>query len=128
MFKKGLFYVSDYEGTISGPFKTYAEAYDNCYFDDIVLLAVPEKAVKETKEEKVVVKPEITLDFEKKLCIVAGTDVTLDGTQYTVGTHELEEEDLKTSIVMIEDSYKLCPNTIIIGTPPMRGEYLNDYL
>jgi hypothetical protein len=128
MFKKGMFYVSDFEGNISGPFKTYAEAYDNCYFDDIVLLAVPEKAVKETKEEKVVVKPEITLDFEKKLCIVTGTDVTLDGTQYTVGTHELEEEDLKTSIVMIEDSYKLCPNTVIIGTPPMRGEYLNDYL
>jgi hypothetical protein len=128
MFKKGMFYVSDFEGTISGPFKTYAEAYDNCFFDDIVLLAVPEKAVKETKEEKVVVKPEITLDFEKKLCIVAGTDVTLDGTQYTVGTHELEEDDLKTSIVMIEDSYKLCPNTVIIGTPPMQGEYLNDYL
>lgn len=123
-----MFYVSDFEGNISGPFKTYAEAYDNCFFDDIVLLAVPEKAVKETKEEKVVAKPEITLDFEKKLCIVAGTDVTLDGTQYTVGTHELEEDDLKTSIVMIEDSYKLCPNTVIIGTPPMRGEYLNDYL
>ena len=123
-----MFYVSDYEGAISGPFKTYAEAYDNCFFDDIVLLAVPEKTVKETKEEKVVAKPEITLDFEKKLCIVAGTDVTLDGTQYAVGTHELEEDDLKTGIIMIEDSYKLCPNTVIIGTPPMRGEYLNDYL
>lgn len=124
MFTKGMYYISDDEGCISGPFVSYAEAYDNCYFDDIILLALPDKAQK----EKIYTKIEITLDFEKNLCIVSGRDVTLDGISYKVGSNKLNPKHLSDCNNLIKECYMLCQDTVIVGTPPIKGEYLNDLL
>lgn len=109
-FLPNKYYLADYAGYVSGPYKNYSEALTASVDSDIMLIARP---VKELRQPKPVVK-EIVIDFEKKV-------YSLDK-----DSKQMSEDFLKNWEKNIEEALKTCSNTKIIGTPPVEGVLLNE--
>ena len=117
IFYPGKFYVAT-EDNYCIPFDTLAEAIE--YADestDTVLIARQGKLTV-NKADKIVI------DFTKKQIIVTGATVTINKVEYTVGTHTVDDEELKDFDDLIKDANKNCKELVILGTPPIEGIYL----
>ena len=110
VFVPNKYYLADYVGYVSGPYKSYEQALTASVDSDIMLIA---RSVKELRQPKPVIK-EIVMDFVKK--------------KYRVDkdTKEMSEDFLKNWEKNVEEALKTCSNTKIIGKPPVKGVLLNE--
>ena len=125
LFEYGKIYLSDPEGTVTGPYVSTVEASLHAEADDTVLIALAPSTARKHLKEKVT---GIAIDFNKNVIIVEGAKVKLAAVEYAVGTTEIDKEELKEWSTIIEDAFKEFKDTEIIGNPPVVGEDLNALL
>lgn len=127
IYKAGYYYLADYVGNVSGPYASRDAAIEESVAGDTVLIALTPDFIK-TKSHKKKSVNKITLDFIKNVAIIEGdngAEAVLNKVTYPVGESLLQFEDWEK---MVEDSFKLCKDTIIVGTPPVEGECLDEML
>ena len=96
--------------------------YKTCKIFDIFL---------KTKTHKKKSVNKITLDFTKNVIIIEGdegAEAVLSKVTYPVGTNLIPVEEFEDWEVLVEDSFKICKNTTIVGNPPVEGECLDELL
>lgn len=130
IFKAGNYYIADYVGNVSGPYVSRDAAIKDSVTGDTILIALTPDFIK-TKVHKKKSVNEITLDFTQNLIIIEGdegAEAVLNKVTYPVGTNAMPVEESEDWEVLVEDSFKLCKNTTIIGNPPVEGECLDEML
>lgn len=130
IFKAGNYYIADYVGNVSGPYVSRDAAIEDSVIGDTILIALTPNFLK-TKIHKKKSVNKITLDFTKNIIIIdgdEGAEAVLNKVTYTVGTNLIPVEEFEDWEVLVEDSFKLCKNTTIIGNPPVEGECLDEML
>lgn len=122
-FQYNVYYLSDYAGNVAGPYNTFDEACEDAVESDTILQTFAPKVIKKSAIKA------ITLDFTKNELVVEGDAITLNNTSYDKDVvHSLDSEELKEWSKIIEDCYKVCPDTVVIGNPPVEGVNLNEML
>ena len=130
IFKAGNYYIADYAGNVSGPYISRDAAIEDSVTGDTILIALTPDFIKSKTHKKKVVN-KITLDFTQNLIIIEGdegAEAVLNKVTYPVGTNVIPIEEFEDWEALVEDSFKLCKSTTIIGNPPVEGECLDEML
>ena len=130
IFKAGNYYIADYVGNVSGPYISRDAAIEDSVIGDTILIALTPDFLK-TKTHKNKSVNKITLDFTKNIIIIegdAGTEAVLNKVSYPVGINVMPVEEFEDWEALVEDSFKICKSTTIIGNPPVEGECLDEML
>lgn len=129
-FIAGKYYIADYAGNISQPYDSKEEALVDSVSSDMILIALT-PAFLETKVKKKQTVSKITIDFDKNVIIITGDNgakATLNKVKYFVGEYTIPDNFNLFWEEFIEDAFKACKDTEIIGTPPVEGECLDEML
>lgn len=130
IFRAGNYYIADYVGNVSGPYVSRDAAIEDSVVSDTILIALTPDFLK-TKTHKKKSVNKITLDFTQNLIIIEGdegAEAVLNKVTYPIGTNVIPVEEFEDWEVLVEDSFKICKNTTIIGNPPVEGECLDEML
>ena len=130
IFRAGNYYIADYAGNVLGPYASRDAAIEDSVVSDTILIALTPDFLK-TKTHKKKSVNKITLDFTKNIIIIEGdegAEAVLNKVTYPVGTNAMPVEEFEDWEVLVEDSFKICKNTAIIGNPPVEGECLDEML
>lgn len=130
IFRAGNYYIADYAGNVSGPYVSRDAAIEDSVVSDTILIALTPDFLK-TKTHKKKSVNKITLDFTNNIIIIEGdegAEAALNKVTYPVGTNVMSVEEFEDWEVLVEDSFKICKSTTIIGNPPVEGECLDEML
>lgn len=116
-------YIADKNNIVFANGKTKEELEGYKYDDtDTVLIAVhPSQFFKHVSKVTA-----ITIDFTNSVLTIEGNKATLAKIEFEEGETQLEADDLKEWADLIGDAYRICNNTVVIGTPPIEGVCLDD--